>query len=362
MRHRVLAAFAGAIAISLVAGPASAEPTPGERARYGARYLVQAQNEDGSWPGFSTIGSTADAVVSLVTARRAPGAIDDALGYLRASVDDADLGQKAKIVMAAVAAGADPQDFGGVNLVQDIQGALQGDGQYADPAVDNAEVTYQALAILGLRAADAAVPRRALEWLADAQCGDGGWQFDDPASELEDEHCRLDSSDWAGSDTNTTALAVQAWNARTSTVALENDPFAFFRSARDPIKRGWVYDPSGKCTTELEGGFCYRTDANSTAAVIQAYVSEGLDVPRRGLVALAELQYNKCRGGGSFAFTWVVEGDRLARSPEAGAGGATVVGATVAAIQGLLQQPLPAPAREVLGPPPLWGCPGGSVS
>jgi hypothetical protein len=334
---------------------AHAGPTNKKRARVAVRYIVNQQRDSGAIVALSKIGSTADAVVSMVAARRAPGAINDALGFLERKAEGGKVdtvGEKAKVVLAAVAGGRDARDFGGHNLVREIKSSQQPDGQYGS---DQAGVFSHALAILALVGADADVPRVAMQWLAGAQCDDGGWQYDEPAGPSDSANCidtSSDVTDWVGSDTNTSGYAVQAWNARPSTVPLKADPFDFFRSARDEIKGGWVYDPTYKCDPEVPAPFCFVTDTNSTALVLQAYAAERKDAPPRGVRALKRLQYPLCgETAGAFAFSWKDEDQdgtfETKDSPN--------LGATIAGVLGVLERPLPISYAKVTKPAPKPG-------
>ena len=340
----------GSIAALLAATPGAAARTDTERARMGVRYLVTHQSNDGSFPGFSARASTADAVVAMVAARRSPGAIEDALDYLEANVGGATLGQKAALALAAVAGGRDPRAFGGVNLIHDIKESKTPQGQYLDPDPDNAEPYTQALAMLALHAAGADVPAGAARWLADAQCRDGGWQFDAPAEQDDGEHCYQGSGDFTRSDTNTTAYAVMALEVAPD-VQLPGSPFAYFRSSRDPERGGWKYDYRRR-----PFGFRSYTDANSTSLVLQAFEARDKSAPQGARAALRDLQYKLCgEAAGAFAYTWTRSDGKWSRSPsrqDAKLGGATSVGATIAAIPGILGRTLPIGEFAVSGPAP----------
>ncbi|MDQ3941155.1 MAG: terpene cyclase/mutase family protein [Actinomycetota bacterium] len=355
-------AVAGALAfVVLAALPGTAGPDDRRRARLGVRYLVTQQAEDGSITAFSTVGSTADAVMGFVAARRAPRAIDEAVEFLRARGPEVPLGQKAKIVMALVAAGEDPRDVEGRDLIAEIEATQTAEGQYATTPGDFAgEVTSHILAMLALEAAGAVPDPQADRWLIAAQCADGGWQFDEPATDADDEHCFTGSAeDFARSDSNTTSYAVQALIATEPAIDPAVDPFTFFPRARDPIKRGWIYDPASRCNAETRPPDCFLTDANSTALVIQAYVAADKPIPRGGGRALAALKYAAPCGrlAGAFAFTWEERGGELRRSPARDeARGPSVVGATIAAIPGLLRKPFPIAHAPVTKPPPFAEC------
>jgi hypothetical protein len=329
-----LIGFRRAVALALctsvlLAGTADAKPSRKFRARIAAGYLGSQQEDDGSIPAFSPVGSTADAVVSLVAAKSGENAVEAGLDYLATAVAAGEAnttGLKAKVVLAAVAGGRDPANFGGANLVADIVGSEQPDGRLG---VGTA-VFDQALALVALQGAGVQFSTQSVVWLAEAQCGDGGWQFDEPAGPDDDKHCFNDQleSDLFQSDTNTTSLVIQVLAyIEESPPEPAADPFKFLKKIRDDGFGGWGYS----------WGF-ETTDANSTALVLQAYASEGIPPPKGARHALKRLQYPVCSGkkrAGAFAFTWSDEdGDGLftRTGPDAGA--------TIGGIQGLLEMPL----------------------
>jgi hypothetical protein len=335
VRSRVLGALGVATAVMAVAAPAGAATTF-QRTRAAAGYLASQQADDGSFEGsVSAVGGTADGVVSLVAARRGPQVIDRAIGFLKTRTRTGDVdsvGLQAKVVMAAVAAGRNPRRFGGANLVRALRTTLQPDGRYGATTA----VLDHALAVLALSGAGAPIAPESAQWLADAQCDDGGWQYDEPAAEADNEHCWNGSdTDFFQSDTNTTGLAVQALASVPGAPTPAANPFGFFRAARDEIKDGWGYDLT--FTT---------TDANSTALVIQAYVAADRYVPRSAMRALEALQYMRCGPRhGAFAFTWVdPEGDGTYKRT-----GPDTFG-TTGGILGLLKEPLPVAEHDVTRP------------
>ena len=348
---RALAAILG-LAVIATAAPATGADERRTRARAATRFLADRQRDDGSISLFSPVGDTADAVGAMVLARRGVDEIPRALAFLEENVDDATtIGLKAKIVMALVAADQDPRSFAGRDLVQEIEDSETAEGQLGGES--DAEVTYHALGMLALFAAGEDLSEQNAAWLLAAQCRDGGWQFDEPAASNDDEHCRDDSgSDFAGSDTNTTSYAVQALRIAPGPDPVY-DPVQFFRSARDPFKRGLVYDPTQKCTKRTLGSGCFLTDANSTALGIQGLIALEQPIPTREIEALHALQHRLCgRNGGGVAFTWDydAETERFRRQ-------APNVGATIAAIPALLYHVFPLPQRDVTkAPPPRRPC------
>ena len=126
---------------------------------------------------------------------------------------------------AVVAGGGDPHAFGGVDLVQSLVDTLGPHGRFG-----TASVFDDALAVLALEAAGTPVSDDSIQWLVDAQCADGGWQYSKPASANDDEHCLSTvrpAKDFFQSDTNTTSYVIQAVDAAGG-ATFATDPFAFF--------------------------------------------------------------------------------------------------------------------------------------
>ncbi len=158
------------------------------------------------------------------------------------------IGLQAKVALAASAAGRDPRDFGGTNLIDPIRAAIGDDGHIGDTAVFD-----QALAVLALETAGA--PRvSTTTWLLGAQCPDGGWAYDAPYdAATDDEHC-FDGTDtdFFSSDTNTTAYVMQALEyGNRDDYAV--DPFTYFADVRDPDRGGWGYTGGFAHRRELDG-------------------------------------------------------------------------------------------------------------
>jgi hypothetical protein len=323
--RRVIAVCA-ATAITLGAPLASrATPTDRHRAVIGAAFLARSQRPNGSLPAFSPIGSTADAVLAFVAAGAERRATASALGYLDRQVSAGHVtgvGLTAKVALAVAAMGRDPRAFAGHNLIFEIRSTEDADGRFGD---GTAAVLDEALAILAFRGADTRASRDALAWLRAAQCPDGGWAYDEPYDQTDDNlHCRsmsAPSSDFFLSDTNTTAYVVQALEASGNRPYTVN-PFAFFVAIRDPRRGGWGY------TWGLRG-----TDANSTSLALQAYAAAGLVTPHGARAALRGLQWPN---SGGWAFTW----SGAQRGP-------ADVGATIGAIPGLLGDPFPLQPRTL---------------
>lgn len=329
-RRSLVAVLAIAIVVTVPSAAGAAWTTP-ERIASAAGFISSEQRNNGSIPAFSLIGSTADAVVSLVAAQRGPINIKKALNFLTKRAEAGDLngaiGLQAKVVMAAVAGGRNPRNFGGHDLVQEIAATEQPDGHYGASTA----VFDHALAMLALEAAGQDPSAIARTWLLQQQCGDGGWAYDMGPQPNDDSHCQdtiVPATDWFTSDTNTTANAVMALEADTGSGHPDADPFGYFDSVRDG-SNGWPYTGSWP-----------GTDANSTALVIQAYAAASQQIPTGAMGALKGLQMKGC---GGFRYQTGLNPD---------------VGSTIGGILGLSKQPLPVAEAEVTKAPPApIGCP-----
>lgn len=328
-----------ALCLALVGSPATAAVTKKDkkRARLAARYLASHQNKDGTFGGFGGIGATADAVIAFASARRGPKAISRAITYLKEDIAAADTtGEIAKVTLALVATKRDPRRFAGRNLVKELRTSQQADGRLGE----NAAVIDHALGMLALAGATKGPSAASATWLAEAQCPDGGWQYDGPWAEGEDEHCSAGEGDWFRSETDTTSYAIQALQTYPGSQSMKRNPFAFLRETRDPIKKGWGYSPDFSLTS-----------ANSTSLALQAYVAAGRRLPKGSKRALRALQYPVCsKHRAAFAFTW---------SPTANGGykrSGPDIYATPEGIRGLLEAPLPLRGRKITRAVPKLRC------
>lgn len=237
------------------AAPARAAADPSQAAQAALGWLIGRQADNGSFPGFDA-GASADAVFAIAAVGSDPNGVlkngnspvsylgTQAAGYASKSTAAA-----AKLLLAVVAAGKDPLDFGGRNLV-----ALLVE-QY-DPRTGRygGDMTGHTFALLALASTGQPIAREVIAGLNQAQLADGGWSFDGNAA--------------TGSDTNTTALALQALAAAGATGGSSSRALDYLRSQQN-----------------ADGGFPYSkvssfgsdSDANSTALVLQALVAAGQD-------------------------------------------------------------------------------------
>jgi hypothetical protein len=247
-----------------------------------------------------SVSDTADAVLALVAAGQGSSKVKTATPWLEhhfesyVSTDGVDNpGRLALLALAAVAAGANPREFGGRssknNLVARLRATERSQGASAGVfgPVSSTNTFKQSLALLALMAVK--ISGKAIHlgesFLARSQCTNGGWEYSRASNNTP--CAKPDAASYAGPDTNSTALAVMA--IVTTGGRFPHNPETFF------------YD-----SEEANGSFGYigvsgdgqQGDPDSTAYVVQALVALGqLSKPRfvRGGVspieALDRFQY-----------------------------------------------------------------------
>jgi len=281
------------LSLVLVSTGVAAAISPTDAAVKALDWLKTQQNDDGGFgsgfgPG-SAVGPSADAVLAItssgrdVTAWATGGA--SPLDYLRAQASAGKLtlpGEIAKTILALVSAGQNPRDFGGHDLISDLQSQLDtSTGLFSFSTYD------QALAILAMSNAGEPIPGAAVTALLGAQTVEGGWAF-------------TGETIAGAADSNTTALAVQALVA----VGGKDDTgraLDYFRRVQNP-DAGWTY--------QVPSPFGTDTDANSTALGAQALLAAGESLSNWAVSgsdpigALLALQNDD----GSFSFNAVFSG------------------------------------------------------
>jgi hypothetical protein len=268
----------------------------------------------------SDVSTTAEAVIALAAGGQDAGTVRSSNGaspldYLYQQVKTSQLegtGIKAKVVLALVAAGLNPSDFAGQDLVAQLEAAYDPDsGSYSGSIFD------QALVMLALTNAGRAVPEGAADYLMTYQTTDGAWSFTGDTAAL-------------SGDTNTTALVIQALAA----AGRKDDAgraLAYLQRVQNS-DAGWPYQNPSPYGTE--------TDANSTALVIQAIHAVGQplgDWYVQGtdpLGALLSLQNDS----GSFSFQASFPGDNMLATVQAIPAAA---GVTLAAVSRLPTSAVP---------------------
>ncbi len=353
----------------LVAGPAAAQTSPRVLAPARLATAPSAGAVAAGWLGrqFQSNGDLPKtdkepgltyvplAIVALVSARVGSREIGKADAYLKhnfasfvqvpesktRSVTDA--GRLAEVILAAVAAKANPESFGGNRPIDDLVARLLATqvtsgadkGLFGSPEAPIYSTAYtQGVALTAL----AAVGRRnasGAAWLVGQQCSDGGWESYRSGSKP----CPApDPKKYIGADTNDTALAVEGLVA--SKVSPKVSPVSFFKASQ-----------------YAGGGFAYygghssaqAPDPDSTALVAQALVAlRKLSVVTRGgngaERGLAAFQL-RCSSPASERGAYRYAGDR----------GANLY-ATIQAIPAAMRKPYPVAPGSASSSLPVMSC------
>ncbi len=191
-----------------------------DQAGFAAGFMVRtldARGDHYNYPAstFFDGGNTIDAILGLDGAKGGLDEADAAFAYLEQNLglyNGGDpqfglyAGPTAKALLAVVAHGGDPSDFGGqdlLDLMDQSLGAVE-PGRYSDLPVDcgfdqcdYSNTIGQSLAIIAVGRATGDVAQEAADFLLDQQCPDGGFRGD------------LDAAGCT-SDLDATAFAVQA--------------------------------------------------------------------------------------------------------------------------------------------------------
>ena len=171
-----IVASAIALALVLALPSVAAAATPAKRAE---TYLLHAQNKDGGFGTAPKLSSnplfTGWAGLGLGSAGRNPrdvkrsGGRSAAAYVLRGSASLKDIGEIERTVLLARLGGLDPRNFGGRNLLAEIEKRRRGDGSISGA------VSYTAFGVMALRASGASAGSATVRWLVASQNGDGGF-------------------------------------------------------------------------------------------------------------------------------------------------------------------------------------------
>jgi hypothetical protein len=271
------------------AGAATPPPLPQTAsADAAAAWLAGQFASGGSIPSTTSSGpdlsATANAVLALAAAGVDTSTADAGLSFLEGQVnayvaaDGSDgPGQLALLILDAHALGVAPNDFGGSPLVTRLLATQQSSGPEAGMFGTTAQADdylagdyQQGLALAALAAAGVtgsaptggAQVTAADSWLEGQQCPDGGWTSLITTSNP----CNGSPAEYAGPDTNSTALAVQGLEAQGALgSAAAASALLFLKKAQDP-QGGWGYEPGSRTRTN---------DPDSTALVLQALLALG---------------------------------------------------------------------------------------
>ena len=229
-------------------------------------------------PGTADLAATANAVFALTAAGVHHAKALAALVYLEGHVDayvtvsSADgPGQLALLILDAHALGVSPNSFGGSDLVARLLATERTTGVDTglfgsqDPTFDGAYrqgLSLAALAVAGVSSGSSVASADA--WLVGQQCPLSGWTSYITSSNP----CSGKPIDFAGPDTNSTALAVEGLEAQhTLSPPAAASALLFLARAQD-ADGGWGYEPNSVAAPG-------STDPDSTALVLQALLALG---------------------------------------------------------------------------------------
>lgn len=140
------------------------------------------------WGGYTDYGLTADLALALAALDPAdPDALASGAkvaagvgSYIGADFDETYVGPVAKSAVLALALGQDPRDFGGLDLVQVLQGLESDSGRFSDASAfgDYSNTLTQSLAVIALEGAGVGASQQSVDWLMGNQCADGGFALE----------------------------------------------------------------------------------------------------------------------------------------------------------------------------------------
>jgi hypothetical protein len=252
-------------------------------------------------PGTSDLSNSAYGVASLAAHGYASNtrarAVTALAGNVNAFAQDStghDLpGSLARLILADVAEGGDPHSFGGTDLVARLEATMQTTGPDAglfgsqDPTFDGAFRQGLSLAALSLvtpkpaaidPGAGSLTSLPAVSWLLTEQCANGAWM---PERTDLTKDCSADDNtvnNFAGPDTNTTALAILGLHAIGASATV--NPLTWLDSIRD-TDGGWSFDGSTFSTS----------DPDSTGLVMAAERALGHVPDAAAVSALLSFQF-----------------------------------------------------------------------
>jgi len=280
---------APALFLGLASGlaPAQADPSPSgtSAATWLAGELTNGVMHNPNFGGFDDYGLTIDTAfaelsmgnTSVATQIRtviAAHVNDYITGESFGDTGSTYAGPTAKTLVLAQRTGADPTSFGGVNLVSKLEGLVAGSGRISDVSTfgDNANTIGQTFAVEGLTNQNSPKGGAATSYLLTQQCPAGFFRLD-----LGDAQC----ADNADPDTDVTAFAVLALQARSSQPAVESalaKAVAWLKStqaADGSFGGGAVTASPNTNSTGLAaaalGASCQVAAANKAAAYVRSF-------------------------------------------------------------------------------------------
>lgn len=239
------------------ASPIASPVAGGGGVEAGVAWLIDQQQEDGSFLGFSgdpDVGTTVDAVFALVAADEAGIDVGDSVDSAVEWMDSEDLvagyveggtGAAAKLTLMLKAVGDEDMAIGGVEPL-----TLVVDGFDAETGLYGFGLYDHSYALMALAVTDSEINPEAISTIETMQADNGGFAWDGTADD-------------SAVDSNTTAMVVQA-------LAVAGEGDSVIASALSYL-RLTVNDQGAAYSVGAEA------DSNSTALVAQAFLATDED-------------------------------------------------------------------------------------
>lgn len=244
------------------------------------------------YPGstFFDGGNTIDAIIALtaVGTQDAQAAAslayleDNVGGYIGADFGELYAGPTAKAIVGVLAAGGDPTDAGGTDLVSALQDLETTSGRFSDDSEfgDYSNTIGQSLALIGLSRAGQPLSTASVNLLLDQQCSDGGFRGSIGAATCT-------------SDPDATAFAAQALVAAAGTLVCGTGasglPALASAAAEDALDNLAALQGAGGGIVGSEG----VANANTTGVAAQAFSAGGRTTDAdEAATFIATLQYD----------------------------------------------------------------------
>lgn len=268
-----LTAAVGVVGLAL-APAAGAATTPEDSVAYLAAQLEAGGDRltsDSGGQSYDDLGLTIDGVLGMTGAGSGGEASAAATDYVVAnagSYTGADgevyAAATAKLLTFASARGLDPRDVNGVDLVEQLEGLEQDNGQFTDRSEydDYSNTIGQSFALIGLKRAGVNPSTASVDVLLEQQCADGGFS--------------LSFGGDCVSDPDATSMAVQALDTVGDQDAAVQDAASFLEASQE--SDGGVV---GGTTTE-------GANANSTGLAAIALRLAGRDEARASALDFLE--------------------------------------------------------------------------
>jgi hypothetical protein len=224
-------------------------------------WLQAQQLDDGGFPGFegdSDPGATADAIHALAAADAAgldvSSELSSAMVFLESEAENytATQGGAAKTLLAVSSSGADPRDFGGMDLIEVIESRADNEtGSY------DSQIFVHATAMIGIARAGEELIDGSVDFLVERQIDDGSWAFTGDTTPGE-------------GDTNTTSIAIQALvESEADSGEVIEQAIAYLYEAQ--LDNGSVLYSIGDEDPTVG-------DSNSTALAIEGWIAAGIEL------------------------------------------------------------------------------------